>query len=51
MDGSETPRPFSAANYEMTYISILELIEGLKQEPFHWEKFTTTRRAWAAEAK
>lgn len=49
--GWETKKDFTAGEYGRTYNSILELIERMRQHPYHWEKFTAARRTWAEEVK
>jgi hypothetical protein len=47
----EKKKDFTAKQYGPTYNGILVLIEKLRQDSYHWEKFTAARHAWAGEAK
>jgi len=42
---------FTAEVYKLVYNTVLELIEALKTDDYHWTKFCAARRSWAAEAK
>jgi hypothetical protein len=51
VSGEKKTEEFTAEKYGPTYNGILALVEKLRQDPYHWKKFTTARRTWAAETK